>query len=76
MAADYAIEVVADGMILVRRRDRQGWSGSLWVRVRLRKGTTCVVTRVPLGVGDMAYRPVGNHAYRSERIADSAVPHP
>ena len=63
-----------DGVVILDYNDGRYsdaiYSGTaMWTRTKLRKHTKCAVTSVPLKPGDQAYRPLGNMAYRSRRIA-------
>jgi len=48
------------------------WGGKvwtdLWTKAKLRKNTHCGVCDDPLGKGTHAYRPLGNHLLRMERL--------
>lgn len=46
---------------------------ALWASARARKRTICALTDQPVNVGDLAYRPVGNQRYRSQRILATAL---
>lgn len=66
------IERPAEGLAVVEYVGGLGYGTDLWVRRTLRKLKRCAVTDRAMPKGSLAYGPVGNQAYRGERI-DAAV---
>lgn len=63
------IEIVNDELARIRRNGET----DLWSKRRLRKPVNCAATGRLLQPGDDAYGPVGNQAYRGERIGSELV---
>lgn len=64
---------LGDGLILATFSDMGELDQALWSRGKSRKSTKCIVSGLPIKIGDSVYRPVGNQRYRSARILASEI---
>lgn len=73
MATYRIIDMLNDGLPVIRRVGREGGDTAIWSAGKLRKDSRCVFTGEPLSKGEVAYRPIGNQMYRSERMSTDGM---
>lgn len=68
------IKVLSEGVVVLRwMGDTASPRDALWSKGKLRKTIRCAVSGDLLKPGDMAWRPMGNQDYRSERISTATI---